>query len=55
VARAAVESNSAVVKQFQRNIEVAELPGREQQIKAQTSIVAALGGGWWNAPPTKTP
>ena len=41
VARAAVESNSAVVKQFQRNIEVAELPGREQQIKAQTSIVAS--------------
>ena len=40
-ARAAVETNTALVKQYQRNIEVAELPGREQQIKAQAGIVAA--------------
>jgi HlyD family secretion protein len=43
-ARAAVETNTAAVKQYQRNVEVAELPGREQQIKAQASIVAADRG-----------
>ena len=40
-ARAAVQTNSATVKQFQRNIAVAELPGREQQIRAQAGMVAA--------------
>jgi len=40
-ARAAVESNSAVVRQYQRNIAVAELPGREQQVNAQIQVVAA--------------
>jgi HlyD family secretion protein len=40
-ARAAVESNSALVKQMQRNIEVAGLPGREQQIGAQAGVVAS--------------
>jgi HlyD family secretion protein len=40
-ARAAVKSNSALVQQMQRNIEVAELPGREQQIGAQADLVAS--------------
>ena len=40
-ARAAVESNTAIVRQYQSNITVAELPGREQQLKAQTEVIAA--------------
>ncbi|HVN21349.1 MAG TPA: HlyD family efflux transporter periplasmic adaptor subunit [Terriglobales bacterium] len=41
VARAAVESNTAVVRQFQYSIAVAELPGRSEQISAQSQIVEA--------------
>lgn len=40
-ARAAVDSNSAVVRQYQHNIAVAELPGREQQLRAQDEVIAA--------------
>ena len=40
-ARAAVESNNAILRQSQSNLDVAELPGREQQLKAQTGIIAA--------------
>ena len=40
-ARAAVESNAAIVRQYQSNLAVAELPGREQQLKAQVGVVAA--------------
>jgi HlyD family secretion protein len=40
-ARAAVEANAALVRQYQSDLEVAELPGREAQVKAQTQVVAA--------------
>ncbi len=40
-ARAAVESNAALVRQYEKNIAVAELPGREQQIRAQAGVIAA--------------
>jgi HlyD family secretion protein len=40
-ARAAVESNAALVREYQSNLEVAELPGREEQIRAQTGVIAA--------------
>ncbi len=40
-ARAAVESNAAMVRQYESNIAVAELPGRDQQIKAQAEVIAA--------------
>ncbi len=40
-ARAAVASNDAVVRQYQSNLAVAELPGREQQLKAQAEVIAA--------------
>ena len=40
-ARAAVASNDANVRQYQSNLAVAELPGREQQLKAQTGVIAA--------------
>ena len=40
-ARAAVASNDAAVHQVRANLAVAELPGREQQRKAQSEIVAA--------------
>jgi HlyD family secretion protein len=40
-ARAAVESNTALVRRYQSDLEVAELPGREAQIKAQAELVAA--------------
>jgi len=40
-ARAAVEANAALVRRYQSDLEVAELPGREAQIKAQTQVVAA--------------
>jgi len=40
-ARAAVESNTAIVRQYQSNITVAELPGREDQLKAQAEVIAA--------------
>jgi len=39
--RAAVASNDAIVRQYQSNLEVAELPGREQQLKAQAGVIAA--------------
>lgn len=40
-ARAAVESNAAQVRETQKNLEVATLPGRDAQINAQVHIVAA--------------
>jgi HlyD family secretion protein len=40
-ARAVVDSNTAVVRQYQDNIAVAELPGRDQQLKSQVAIIAA--------------
>jgi len=40
-ARAAVETNTAVVRQLQSELVVDSLPGREQQLKAQTKQVAA--------------
>lgn len=40
-ARAAVAANAAIVRQFQSNLEVAALPGREEQIAAQAAVVAA--------------
>ena len=40
-ARAAVEANAALVRQHQSDLDVAELPGREAQIQAQTEVVAA--------------
>lgn len=40
-ARAAVESDAALVRQYQHDIAVAELPGREQQLRAQSDVVAA--------------
>ena len=40
-ARAAVESNAALVRQYQSDLEVAALPGRDAQIKAQAEVVAA--------------
>jgi HlyD family secretion protein len=40
-ARAAVASNAALVRQYQSNLDVAALPGREEQIKAQSDAIAA--------------
>ena len=40
-ARAAVQSNAALVREYQSNLEVAELPGRQGQIYAQTGVIAA--------------
>jgi HlyD family secretion protein len=40
-ARAAVKSNAALVREYESNLAVAELPGREEQIKAQASVIAA--------------
>lgn len=40
-ARAAVESNTAIVSQYQNNIAVADLPGRDQQLQAQAEVIAA--------------
>jgi HlyD family secretion protein len=40
-ARAAVEANAAQVRRFQSDLEVAELPGRDAQVKAQAQVVAA--------------
>jgi len=40
-ARAAVESNTAIVHQYESNIAVAELPGRSEQIKAQAKLIDA--------------
>jgi len=40
-ARAAVESNAALVRQYQSDLEVAALPGRDAQIQAQTEVIAA--------------
>ena len=40
-ARAAVDSNAALVRQYQSDLEVAALPGRDEQIKAQEAVVAA--------------
>jgi len=39
-ARAAVQSSAALVRQYQSDLEVAKLPGREAQIKAQAHVVA---------------
>lgn len=39
--RAAVEANAALVRRYQSDLQVAELPGREAQVKAQTQVVAA--------------
>ena len=41
IARAAVQSNGAIVRQYQSDLDVAELPGREQQLKAQANVIAA--------------
>jgi HlyD family secretion protein len=40
-ARAAVESNAARVKEYESDLEVAALPGRDEQVKAQAAVVAA--------------
>ncbi len=40
-ARAAVETDTAMVRQLESEVVVAELPGREQQIRAQAEQVAA--------------
>lgn len=40
-ARAAVASNEAILRQYQSNLAVAELPGRDQQLKAQAGVIAA--------------
>ena len=40
-ARAAVASNAALVRQYQSDLDVAALPARNEQIKAQTAAVAA--------------
>jgi HlyD family secretion protein len=40
-ARAAVDSNAALIQQFQSNLEVAALPSRDEQIKAQEAVVAS--------------
>ena len=40
-ARAAVETNTALVRQFESDLAVAALPGRDQQLKAQEKQVAA--------------
>jgi len=40
-ARAAVDSNSAIVRQYESNLAVAELPGRSQQLRAQSEVIAA--------------
>ncbi len=40
-ARAAVEANAALVRRYQSDLEVAELPGRDEQINAQAQLVAA--------------
>jgi HlyD family secretion protein len=40
-ARAAVASNDALLRQYQDNLAVAELPGRDEQLKAQADIIAA--------------
>ncbi len=40
-ARAAVQSNTAIVHQYESDLAVAALPGRDQQIKAQAEMVAA--------------
>lgn len=40
-ARAAVESNAALVREYQSNLEVAALPGREAQLEAQAEVIAA--------------
>jgi HlyD family secretion protein len=39
-ARASLESTSALVRQYQSNLEVAELPSRDAQIEAQADVVA---------------
>jgi len=39
--RATVVSNDAIVRQYQSNLDVAELPGREQQLRAQAGVIAA--------------
>ena len=40
-ARAAVEANDALVRQYRSNQAVAALPGRDQQIEAQAAVVEA--------------
>ena len=40
-ARAAVQSNIAVLRQYESDLAVAALPGRSQQLKAQAEVVAA--------------
>jgi HlyD family secretion protein len=40
-ARAAFESDATLVRQYQSDLEVAALPGRDAQIKAQADVVAA--------------
>jgi HlyD family secretion protein len=40
-ARAAVKSNAELVRQFQSDLDVAALPGRDAQLKAQAGVVAA--------------
>jgi HlyD family secretion protein len=40
-ARAAVASSAALVHQYQSDLEVAALPGRDEQFKAQAAVIAA--------------
>jgi HlyD family secretion protein len=40
-ARAAVDTNTALVRQYESDITVAELPGRSEQIRAQAQVIAA--------------
>ena len=40
-ARAAVDLNAALIQQFQSDLEVAALPSRDDQIKAQEAVVAS--------------
>jgi HlyD family secretion protein len=40
-ARAAVASNAALVRQFQSDLDVAALPGRDEQMKAQAAVIVA--------------
>jgi HlyD family secretion protein len=40
-ARAAVQTNTAVVHQYESDLAVAALPGRDQQLRAQAEIVAS--------------
>jgi HlyD family secretion protein len=40
-ARAAAASSAALVRQFQSDLDVAALPGRDEQLKAQAAVIAS--------------